>query len=125
MDEAEQPGNARFDSALGAWVLTSYADVSAALRAPQLSPSGAGVSDAAHVAVREATARTLARLPACRAEVEASARALAESLREGVPVDLVGAFARPWTAMLAARMMGAPLADAGRLDRLAREVFLA
>src|SRR6516165_69666 len=119
MDEAEQPGEARFDSALGAWVLTSYADVSAALRDPRLSVSGTSADgDAAqvmaHVAVREAAAHALspARLAACRAEVEASARILTERLPAGVPVDLVGAFARPWSVTLAVRATGAPPADA-------------
>ena len=50
MDETEQSGEARFDSALGAWVLTSYADVSAALRDPRLSVPGTNAAgDAAHV----------------------------------------------------------------------------
>ena len=128
MYEAEQTGEASFDSALGAWVLTSYADVSAALRNPRLSVSGTSADgDAAHVAVREAAAHALspARLAAWRAEVEASARVLTERLPVGVPVDLVGAFARPWSVTVAVRATGAPPADAERLDRLAREVFLA
>ena len=65
------------------------------------------------------------RLAAWRAEIEASAVALTESLPAGVPVDLVAAFAQPWSATLAARATGAPLADEKRLERLAREVFLA
>jgi cytochrome P450 len=128
MDEAEQPGEARFDSALGAWVLTSYADVSAALRDARLSLSGTSAEgDAAHVAVGEAAARALspARLAAWRAELEASALVLAGALPTDSPVDLVGAFARPWSVALAVRATGAPAADAERLDRLAREVFLA
>ena len=128
MYEAEQTGEASFDSALGAWVLTSYADVSAALRDPRLSVSGTSADgDAAHVAVREAAVHALSptRLAACGAEVEASARVLTERLPVGVPVDLVGAFARPWSVTVAVRATGAPPADAERLDRLAREVFLA
>src|SRR6516225_7227278 len=106
MNEAEQAGEARFDSALSAWVLTSYADVSAALREQQLSAPGTSASgDAPHLAVREAAARTLspARLDAWHAEIEASACALAGRLPSGVPVDLVGAFARPWSLALAVR----------------------
>jgi cytochrome P450 len=128
MDEAEQPGEARFDSALGAWVLTSYTDVSAALRDPRLSNSGTSADgNAPHVAVREAAAHVLspARVAAWLAEIEASARVLTESLPAGVPVDLVAAFARPWSLTLAVRATRAPPADAERLDPLTREVFLA
>jgi cytochrome P450 len=128
MDKAEQPEEAHFDSALGAWVLTSYADVSAALRDPRLSASGTSADgNAAHIAVREAAPHALspARLAAWRAEIEASARVLTERLPAGVPVDLVAAFARPWSVTLAVRATGAPTADAERLDQLSREVFLA
>jgi cytochrome P450 len=128
MNETEQPGEARFDSVLGAWVLTSYADVSAALHDPRLSVSGTSTDgDAAHVAVREAAAHALspARLAAWRAEAETSARVLIERLPADVPVNLVGTFARPWSVRLAVRATGAPPADAERLDRLARDVFLA
>ena len=128
MDEAVQIGEARFDSALGAWVLTRYADVSAALRDPRLTVSGTGADgDAAHVTVREAAVAAMSpgRLAIWRAEGDASARVLTERLPAGVPVDLVGAFARPWSVELAIRATGALPADAERLDQLAREAFLA
>jgi cytochrome P450 len=128
MNETEQPGNARFDHALNAWVLTRYADVSAALHDPRLSVPGTSAGgNEAHRAVREAAARELspARLAAWRAESEASARALVGRLSAGVHVDLVGAFARPWSLALAVRVSGAPAAAAEQLDRLARDVFLA
>jgi cytochrome P450 len=126
--EDDPPGEARFESALGAWVLSSYADVSAALSDARLSvwdTSADGVT--AHVAVRDAAAHALspARLAAWRADIEASARVLIGRLPVGVPVDLVGAFVRPWSVELALRGTGAPPADAERLDRLAQEVFLA
>jgi cytochrome P450 len=128
MHEAGEPGEARFDAALGAWVLTRYADVAAALHDPRLSVSGTSAeADAAHVAVCEAAAHALspARLATWRAEVEASARVLAERLPADVPLDLVGAFARPWSVTLAARAVGVPPADAERLDGIARDIFLA
>jgi cytochrome P450 len=128
MNETEQPGEVRFDASRSAWILTRHADVFAALRDSRLSAPGTGAGgDVAHAAVREAAARALSpsRLAAWRAEITASARILAERLPAGVPVDLVGAFARPWSVELAVRSTGAPPADADRLDRFAREVFLA
>lgn len=125
-NETERPGEACFDPTLDAWILTRHADVSAALRDPRLAVPGTGADgDAAHVAVREAAANAVSptRLTAWRAEIVASARALTERLPAGVPVDLVGAFARPWAVALAARATAAPPADTERLDRLARDVF--
>lgn len=128
MDDVVRPGAARLDPELGAWVLTSYADVTAALRDPRLSVSGMSVDgDAAHVAVRDAAAQAVspARLAAWRGELETAARVLIEGLPTDLPVDLMGAFARPWSLSLAVRATGAPPEDAERLDRLSREVFLA
>jgi cytochrome P450 len=127
-DETERPCEACFDPAFGAWILTRHADVSAALRDPRLAVPGTGADgDAAHVAVREAAANAVSptRLTAWRAEIVTSARVLTECLPAGMPVDLVGAFARPWAVALAARATGTPPADTERLDRLARDVFLA
>lgn len=123
-----QLGAARFDPGLSAWVLTGYADVSAALREPRLAVTGAEADGhGAHLAVREAGAEALApaRLAALRTECEPSAHTLAASLPEGRPVDLVRAFAEPWSRGLAASATGATPADLERLSGLAREVFLA
>src|SRR5262245_27130389 len=128
MSETEHPGEARFDTTLGAWQLTSYADVSAALQDSRLSITGTEANgEAAHRAVREAAARSLssARIAGWRTECEESARVFAERLSLGEPVDLVESFARPWSTALAIRVTCAPPADAERLNRLAREVFLA
>ncbi len=128
MDEADRPVEPHFDRALGAWVLTRYADVSAALRDPRLSVSGPGDDgDAAHVTVRDAVALrfTPARLADWRAEFGTTALALVEALPEDLPLDLVRAFARPWSVSLAVQVTGAAPEDTERLDRLARDVFLA
>src|SRR3954447_24938799 len=108
MDEDERPGEARFDSALGAWVVSNFADVTAALCDPRLSGTSTD-GDAAHVAVRQAAAHALspARLAVWRVEVEASARVLTDRLPVGVSVDLVRSFARPWSVALAVRATGA------------------
>jgi len=54
-----------------------------------------------------------------------SAGDMVRGLPADEPVDLIAAFARPWSRELAMRVAGAPRADAGRLAGLAREVFLA
>jgi len=123
-----QSVDARFDTGLGAWILSRYADVSSALREPRLSLAGTAVDGhAAHLAVREAGAQAFspARLAAWRADLERSALRTIAGLPAGQPVDLVRAFIGPWSLALAVTATGAP-ADAGeRLNRLAREVFLA
>jgi cytochrome P450 len=127
MDDPE-PGEARFDPTLRAWMLTSYADVSAALRDPRLSVPGTGAEGhAAHLAVREAGVDALspARLAEWRAEIEPSARGIVRSLADGQMVDLVRAFAEPWSLALAVTATGTSPGEAGRLAQLARAVFLA
>jgi cytochrome P450 len=123
-----EPGPGRFDPRLGGWILTSHADVAAALREPRLSVSGTPVAGhAAHLAVREAGAQAFpaARLAQWRTEIETSARALARSLPRDQSVDLVETFAAPWSLALAVTATGALPQEAERLARLARQVFLA
>jgi len=118
----------RFDAALRAWILSTHADVSAALREPRLALAGTDTgADAAHLAVREAGREALApaRLALWWAELEPLARALAARLPAGPAVDLVHAFAEPWSLALAVAATGASAKDAERLAALAREVFLA
>lgn len=122
------PGEARFDPALNAWVLSRYADVAAALQDPRLSATGADIpSTSADAAVRGTTAGLLApdRPAGWWRATETSARELAGGLPVWEPVDLAGAFARPWAAALAARATAAPADPGGRLGRLAAEVFRA
>lgn len=126
-----EPGEARFDAALSAWILSSYADVSAALREPCLSASpGSGApgrDQAANTAVRDAAMQALAsqRLAAWKKEIEPLACQMAQSLPAGDPVDLLGAFAAPWSLALASLAAGASAAETPRLAGLAHEVFLA
>jgi cytochrome P450 len=122
------PGEAYLDPALGAWILSSHADVAAALRDRDLAVSGTGAAgDQAHVAVRNAAVRAFPpeRIAVWRSGMERSARDLVRSLPGDRPVDLVLHFAEPWSLGLAAAATGVPAAAAEHLARLARVVFLA
>jgi cytochrome P450 len=101
--------------------LTTYADVSAALRDPRLT------DDTVHVAVRDAALRELSpsRLAAWLPQMEVRANELAWSIPRGREVDLVAAFARPWSCELACAATRVSHTDSSRLLDLAREVFLA
>ena len=124
----EESGPARFDPALGAWILSSYGDVSAALRDARLSVTGAGgESRQAHENFRDAAHRAFSppRLASWRVSMERSAIRLAQSLPEHEPVDLVGALARPWSIEVASIIAGVSLPDSTRLAVSSREVFLA
>ncbi len=122
-----EPSEARYDPDLGAWVLSRYADVATVLRDPRVSVQGGNTSDdAAHLTVRAATAHALSpqRLETWRADLEADACRLVESLPVGQPVDLVQSFAEPWSLAVALRATGAPGAIAAECARAARLVFL-
>ncbi|MBL8293235.1 MAG: cytochrome P450 [Bryobacterales bacterium] len=129
--EGLEPGEARFDSSLAAWILSRYADVSAALREPRLSASpGSGApgrDQAANAVVREAAMQTLAsqRLAAWKKEIEPLAYQIAGALPAGTAVDLLGEFSSPWSLALASLASGASPSEAPRLARLAHDVFLA
>jgi len=125
--ELLQPGDARFDAARGAWILTSYADVSAALRDPRLPAPATAMDAAAHISMRAAAARAFSpeRLAAWRAEIEPLTYKVARSLPADRTVDLVQDFAAPVSLALALLATGAPKGDTAQLTALAREIFLA
>lgn len=126
-----EPGAPCFDASLNAWVLSRYADVSAALRDPRLSASpGTGSPDrdrVANAAVREAAAHALApqRLAAWHAETESLTHQMAAALPAAQPVDLFAQFAAPWALSLAATAAGIASSESARLAPLARQLFLA
>ena len=121
-----QPGPARFDPTIRAWILSRHADVGMALREPCLAAGDSLDGPPAHIAVREAIAHSLSadRLAGMRAGLERSAHDLAASLPPDRPVDLVTSFGGPWSLSLAVTITGASSNDAEGLSRLAREVFL-
>jgi cytochrome P450 len=123
-----------FDPALNAWVLTSYAEVNAALREKRLSAVSArgdgdpGTFDeAAHERFREQARASLSaeRLAEWRGLMEPLARRMVAALPSSRAVDLVGEFAEPWSLAVAGIVTGVDTADAARLGGLARAVFLA
>jgi cytochrome P450 len=120
----------RFDTAIGAWVLSRYADVWAALSDPRLVVPGEPPSEAertARVAVRGAARETFSRehLSEWRTVLEPIARDMASALPRQTTVDLVGEFAAPWALSMAMLAIGAPSTERDRLSGLAREVFVA
>lgn len=123
-DPAQAP---RYDSALGAWLLSRFADVAAALNEPRLSGGGDAGANGAHVAVRETARRAFSpeRIVEWQRELESSARRLVAGLPVGKPVDLVREFAEPWALSVAVLVTGAAESEAPRLAPLARQVFRA
>lgn len=124
----------RFDPALNAWMVTSYADVNAALRERLLSAvSARGEGDpgtfdeAAHEQFREQARASLSRdnLAEWQERIEPLARRMVAELPFDRPVDVVSEFAEPWSLAVAVIVTGAREEDAGELNGLARAVFLA
>lgn len=123
-----------FDPALNAWVLTTYAEVNAALREKQLSAVSArgdgdpGTFDeVAHERFREQARASLSaeKLAEWRVVIEPLARRMVDALPASQDVDLVSEFAEPWCLAVAVLVAGVRAEDAGRLSELARAVFLA
>jgi cytochrome P450 len=124
----------RFDPELDAWILTSYAEVNAALREKQLSAVSArgdgnpGTFDeTAHERFREEARSSLSavKLAEWRDSIEPLARRMLDQLPADRPVDLVSEFAQPWALAVALIVTGAKAEDAKKLNGWARAVFLA
>lgn len=116
------------------WVLSRYADVTAAFREPKLSMGkGRGkespeLSDAnRQQQIRSETLEVIspANLARWQEEAELFAAELAGRLPRGRVVDAVQEFARPWSLRVATFMTGADPTDSERLEGLARKVSLA
>ena len=139
-------------SHIEATTFTRYADVVQALRHPGLVPIGSAAQvastnrsphiapnivphtapniaphSAPHSALHAAVQRALtpAALAAWRDAAAAHAQTLVNQLPDGAPVDLVGAFAEPWSLELALRVTDAPRDCAKDATALARRLYLA
>lgn len=103
-----------------------HADVTQALNDPRLAHPGQRPGDEpARRAVRVAVAQALSpsRLASWRERWAVQARERLDALPEGVPVDLVGAVAEPWSLGVAQQVTGLPFALAAEADALARRIF--
>ncbi|HEY2018446.1 MAG TPA: cytochrome P450 [Bryobacteraceae bacterium] len=121
-----------FDQSAGAWVLSRYAEVTAAFREARLWPIGQRGDD--QFAVRDETGRLRVRgdlldsiSPARLAEWQPAMEELADSsaarLPRDRPVDLLGEYAKPWSLALAMLVTGADAADRERLAELGSRVY--
>jgi cytochrome P450 len=121
------------DEARGAWVLSRYRDVMAALRDPELWPVAAHGED--HAITRDELGRLRLRGPvmdaiaprvdAWRARMEPVAGQLLDGLAAADRVDLLADYALPWCQEFALLVMQAPPEQRDRLARLSAEVFAA
>lgn len=107
--------------------LSSYQDVSAALRNPALAITDAGVvSTGAHAAVRQAGAEFAhANLELWTVRMSRWAIERGATFPDGGPVDLFADFAAPWGLYVAALVTGISQTESESLAPVAREVFLA
>jgi cytochrome P450 len=123
-----------FDQSRGAWVLTRYADVTAALRDPQLWPVAARGED--HSATRDELGRLRLRGPSQEAlsavrtaewlrKMEPLTCGLLNNLETERPVDLLSAYAQPWCSELAFLILDTAAAERGYMSALGNEVFAA
>jgi cytochrome P450 len=124
-----------FDSARGAWILTRYADVLAALQHPHLWPVGGGDreidsesrDEAGRLKLRtDVLARfSQAHMAEWRPRMESEAERILQALPVGRPVDLFREFALPWGLTLAMLATRADPAGREKLGALSTRVFAA
>jgi cytochrome P450 len=122
---------AYYDSDNKVWVLSRFSDVSAALHQPQLwpvGPNGQGqIEDEARNAqsknrTQVLSALQIAKVAEWRSDFAPVAEELAASLPLGRRVDVIGEFARPWSLLLAAKVVGVDVDKAQVLAPLAAKV---
>jgi cytochrome P450 len=111
-----------FDPLQEAWVLSRYGDVAAALREPALLLSGPQKSPP-HL--RSDVANTLSRSEASawQQQIDTLARRIITELPPDRPVDLVSEVLRPWSAAVAAVVLGFDTSATRKLDALMPYIF--
>jgi cytochrome P450 len=122
-----------FDEALGAWVLSRYRDVMAALRDPELWPvasrgedCGVTRDEVGRLKLRAPVQDALApRLDALRARMAPLADDLLAGLAAAGGADLLADYALPWCRELALLVVEAPAERCDLLVQLSAEVFAA
>lgn len=124
----------RFDASMEHWMLSRYADVSAALRETRLcaasarDPGPGGTTDElAHSQFRELAqvAFSSIRVAEWQAQIIPIADRMCDELAQNRTVELVSEFAEPWSLAVALTVTGADPLFAERLSCLARDVFVA
>jgi hypothetical protein len=123
------PGPPRFDDAAGAWLLTRYADVLAALHHPLLTAGaawgGTDLDRAVHLNFRSQSAAAAAGMLDERlSQMALLADGMAGTLPQDRPVDLAGELAQPWSLQLACSLSG-PSGGAQRMAALSAGIFAA
>jgi len=122
------PTEAYFDSMRGAWVLSRYADVRAALQERALfqasfkgQTSEAAENDAVRPQMFATVKAEMAQVHAgrWRVDMESTAKAVMREASAGEEIDLVGDFIHPWTVAVLMRLSGAPLSLGRHLSRTA------
>src|SRR5579864_4261583 len=123
-----------FDSDLGAWVLSRYADVLAALRASSLVPVSPRSKDkwelpdesgGSKMRSEAMVALSAAQLRAWRGQIDSEAHFLAGRLSVGEPVELMSEYARPLCLSLAAMVTGISKSAAELVCEQAQQVSAA
>lgn len=120
-----------FDESLGAWVLSRYADVSAAFHCSSLFPAGLNnkepfdhLAEDEMLRLRRETRDALSplHLRVWRKGLVSAARALVETLSTDEPVELVNSYARPLCLSLAVMVTRIDPRKAERIRELASPI---